>query len=93
MAALIDRNEAETEFLHKQSALCGWCAYWDQCLLKRHLAKVATLPKDDWKDEPGVVILDAYAEKWRKKRAQEAEKAVLGGSAFGMRSRRSIPVP
>ena len=45
--------------------------------MKKHLVKVEALPKDKWKDEPGVVIVDAYAEKWRKKRELEAEaKAV-----------------
>jgi hypothetical protein len=47
--------------------------------VKKHLVKVEGLPRDQWKDEPGVAIVDAYAERWRKKRGLEAEvKAVEG---------------
>jgi RecB family exonuclease len=77
IAGLIDRIEAETEFAPHESALCNWCPYWDLCPLKKHLAKLGETPPDRWKDEPGVVIVDAYAEKWRKKRALDTEvKAV-----------------
>lgn len=73
-AALIDRIEAAVAAgdlpLH-ESALCGWCAYWDLCPAKKHLVKVAALAEDRWKDEPGVVIVDAYAEQWRRKRDLE----------------------
>ncbi len=77
VAALIDRIETESEFAPRESALCDWCAYWDLCPLKKHLVTVEALPKDKWKDEPGVVIADAYAERWRRKRKLDAEvKAV-----------------
>jgi hypothetical protein len=61
------------EFAPHESALCDWCAYQDLCPAKKHLVKVEGLPKDKWKDEPGVVIVDAYAEKWRKKKEMETE--------------------
>jgi len=77
VAALIDRIEAETEFPLHESGLCGWCPYWDLCPAKKHLVKVEALPRDTWKDEPGVAIVDAYAERWRKKRELEAEKDAL----------------
>jgi RecB family exonuclease len=74
---LIDRIEAEREFAPHESALCDWCPYWDLCPVKKHLLKVEALPKERWKDEPGVKIVDAYAELWRKKRDLDTEvKAV-----------------
>lgn len=73
IAGLIARIEAETEFAPRESALCNWCPYWDLCPLKKHLVKLMELPSNRWKDEPGVVIVDAYAEKWRKKRELEAD--------------------
>jgi putative RecB family exonuclease len=77
IGALIDRIEAEKEFPLHESKLCDWCPYWDLCPAKKHLAKVEALPEDKWKDEPGVAIVDAYAERWRKKKDLEAgEKAV-----------------
>jgi putative RecB family exonuclease len=77
ITALIDRVEATTEFEPCESALCDWCPYWDLCPAKKHLLKIEELPADQWKDEPGIQIVDAYAELWRKKRALEADiKAV-----------------
>jgi RecB family exonuclease len=69
IAGIIDRIEAEQEFAPRESTLCDWCPYWDLCPGKKHLVKLEALPKDRWKDEPGVVIVDAYAERWRKKKA------------------------
>jgi putative RecB family exonuclease len=77
IAGLIDRIESEREFAPCESALCNWCPYWDLCPAKKHLLKLETLPKDRWKDEPGVAIVDAYAERWRKKRDLDAEAKVL----------------
>jgi putative RecB family exonuclease len=71
IAGLIDRIEAEREFAPSESGLCDWCAYQDLCPVKKHLVKIEELPKDRWKDEPGVAIVDAYAEKWREKRGLE----------------------
>ena len=79
LGALIDRIEAETEFPQRESALCGWCSYQDLCPSRKHLVKVEALPKDRWKDEPGVVIVDAYAERWRKKKALEGEEKAIEG--------------
>jgi putative RecB family exonuclease len=72
--ALIDRVEATTDFEPQESALCDWCPYWDLCPAKKHLAKVAELPENEWANEPGVKIVDAYAQLWAKKKALEAEK-------------------
>ncbi len=74
IAGLIDRIEAETEYEPHETALCDWCAYWDLCPVKKHLVKIGELPPERWKDEPGVVIVDAYAERWRRKRDLEEEK-------------------
>jgi putative RecB family exonuclease len=85
LGALIDRIEAETEFPERESALCGWCAYQDLCPSRKHLVKVEALPKDKWKDEPGVVIVDAYAERWRKKKELEAEVKAIEGELEGLK--------
>jgi len=79
-AGLIDRVEAAVaggDFPFHESALCDWCAYWDLCPAKKHLVKVEALARDEWKDEPGVAIVDAFAERWRKKREIEAEKEAV----------------
>ena len=53
--------------------------------MKKHLVKVEALPKDKWQDEPGVVIVDAYAEKWRKKKGLEAETKAVEAEIEGIR--------
>jgi len=85
LSALIDRIEAEREFAPNETALCGWCAYWDLCPVKKHLVKVEALPKDEWRDEPGVVLADAFAEKWREKRALEAKVKEVEAGLDGIR--------
>jgi hypothetical protein len=77
LGALIDRIEAETAFPLHESGLCDWCPYWDLCPAKKHLAKIKALPEAKWKDEPGVAIVDAYAEGWRKKKELEAGEKVV----------------
>jgi len=74
---LIDRIQAETAFAPNETALCDWCSYWDLCPLKKHPAKVRGLPEKEWKNEPGVRIVDAYAERWRRKRTLAAEVEVV----------------
>jgi RecB family exonuclease len=81
---LIDRIEAATEYEPHESPLCDWCPYWDLCPVKKHMVKVEALPKDKWKDEPGVVIVDAYTERWRKKRELDAEIKGIEGELDGM---------
>jgi len=56
------------------------------CPVKKHLVKVEALPEDKWKDEPGVVIVDAYAERWRKKKELEAEVKGVEGELDGIRA-------
>jgi putative RecB family exonuclease len=77
LGELIETIEAEREFAPHESALCDWCPYWDLCPVKKHLVKIEALPADEWKDEPGVKIVNAYAEKWRMRRALEEEKEAV----------------
>jgi putative RecB family exonuclease len=41
LAGFIDRIEAEQDFPPHESALCGWCPYWDLCPVKK-IPKSAT---------------------------------------------------
>jgi len=85
VGALIDRIEAERVWAPHESALCDWCPYWDLCSVKKHLVKVEALPRDKWKDEPGVVIVDAYAERWKRKKEIEVELEAVKGEMEGLR--------
>jgi len=85
VGALIDRIEAERVWAPHESALCDWCPYWDLCAVKKHLVKVEALPRDEWKDEPGVVIVDAYAERWKRKKELEGKLETVKGEMEGLR--------
>jgi CRISPR/Cas system-associated exonuclease Cas4 (RecB family) len=85
LGELIDRIEATTEYEPHESPLCDWCPYWNLCPVKKHLVKVEALPRDLWKDEPGVVIVDAYAGRWRKKKELEAETKAAEAELDGLR--------
>jgi hypothetical protein len=85
VGVLIDRIEAERIWAPHESALCDWCPYWDLCAVKKHLLKVEALPGDKWKDEPGVVIVDAYAERWKRKKEIEVELEAVKGEMEGLR--------
>jgi putative RecB family exonuclease len=78
ITGLVDRIEAEKEYGPYESTRCDWCSYWELCPAKKHLVKVEALAKERWKDEPGVVIVDAFAELHRKKQEIEAEAEVVG---------------
>ena len=85
VGALIDRIEAERVWVPHESALCDWCPYWDLCPVKKHLVKIEALPGDKWKDEPGVVIVDAYAERWKRKKELEGQLEAVKGEMEGLR--------
>jgi putative RecB family exonuclease len=75
--AIIHRIEAETAFEPHESPLCSWCPYWDLCPAKKHLLRLEDLPRERWKNEPGVAIVDAYAEAWARKQEVDASKTAV----------------
>ena len=59
---LIRSIESETDFRPKETALCGWCAYQEYCPAKKHLLMTGDLPKNEYLNEPGVKLVNKYAE-------------------------------
>lgn len=59
---LIDELEATEEFLPKESDYCKWCEYPDLCPTRKHLHTVEALPANEYLSEPGVVLVNRYAE-------------------------------
>ena len=59
---LIDELEATEEFLPKESDYCKWCEYPDLCPTRKHLYTVEALPANEYLSEPGVVLVNRYAE-------------------------------
>jgi putative RecB family exonuclease len=59
---LIKSIEAESDFRPRESALCDWCAYQEYCPAKKHLVMTAGLTRNEYLDEPGVRLVNRYAE-------------------------------
>ncbi|MFC1953276.1 RecB family exonuclease [Chloroflexota bacterium] len=67
--ALIDEIKSAEEFLPVESGLCGWCEYPDLCPMRKHLFTIKALPPNEYLEEPGVNLVNKYAE-LRKKTAE-----------------------
>lgn len=59
---LIDEIKAASDFPAKESGLCNWCEYPDLCPMRKHFFKVEALPVNEYLNEPGVVLVNRYAE-------------------------------
>ncbi|MBM4451986.1 MAG: PD-(D/E)XK nuclease family protein [Chloroflexi bacterium] len=59
---LIDIIEADTVFSPRESASCEWCEYLDICPRTKHGFMVRELPLEEYLSEPGVVLVNKYAE-------------------------------
>lgn len=65
VVAEIEKVEAAVRagrFPTNESRLCDWCEYPDLCPARRHLHVVAALPVNEYMDEPGVALVDKFAE-------------------------------
>jgi len=79
---LIDEIESAQDFPPKESRFCDWCEYPDLCPRRRHIFKVEALPVNEYLSEPGVVLVNKYAELREKaseieKETEKVKKAIL----------------
>lgn len=73
--AIIHKIEADTEFRPHESALCDWCAYPEYCPAKKHASLTANLAPNKYLEEPGVKLVNAFADLERRKREIEQDIA------------------
>jgi putative RecB family exonuclease len=66
---LIDEIESAEEFPPKESGYCEWCEYPDLCPMRKHFYTVESLPANEYLSEPGVVLVNRFAELREKARA------------------------
>ena len=71
---IIDKIEADEDFPPHESNLCEWCEYPDLCPMRKHLYVVEALPANEYLKEPGVVLVNRYAE--LKEKASEIDKEI-----------------
>jgi putative RecB family exonuclease len=70
---VIDAIDKETEFRPHESGLCDWCAYTEYCPAKKHILLTDSLPPNEYLKEPGVTLVNAYADLHRRKTELEEE--------------------
>lgn len=54
--------EKSTDFPAQESKLCAWCDYLEVCPAKGHHRAVNALPPNEYRNEPGVVLVNRLAE-------------------------------
>ncbi|MGZ3567966.1 MAG: RecB family exonuclease [Thermodesulfobacteriota bacterium] len=70
---LIQRIEADRQFLPKEGPLCDWCDYQGFCPKRKHLIAVESLPPNEYLNEEGVVLVNQYVGLKEKKRLVNEE--------------------
>ncbi|HEX74308.1 MAG TPA: PD-(D/E)XK nuclease family protein [Dehalococcoidia bacterium] len=71
---LIDEMASVEDFPPRESGLCDWCEYQDLCPMRKHFYTVETLPVNEYLKEPGVVLVNKYAE--LKEKASEIDEQI-----------------
>lgn len=69
---VIDEIEFAEAFPPRESGLCDWCEYPDLCPMRKHFYTVEALPVNEYLNEPGVVLVNKYAE--LKEKASEIDE-------------------
>jgi len=70
---LIQRIEADRQFIPKEGPLCDWCDYQRFCPRRSHLIIVENLPLNEYLLEEGVNLVNRYVELREKKRLWNEE--------------------
>jgi putative RecB family exonuclease len=65
---LIDSIKAERDFPPRPGPLCNWCEFRPECPAQKHLVKVESLPPNRYLKEPGVKLVNRYAELKKKEK-------------------------
>ena len=71
---LIDEIETTADFRPQESGRCEWCEYPDLCPLRKHFYQLEALPVNEYRREPGVVLVNKYAE--LKEKASEIDMEI-----------------
>jgi len=89
---LIDEIESAEDFPTRDSGLCEWCEYPDLCPLRKHFFKVEALPANEYLGEPGVALVNKYAELKQKASEIEEEMAKVREAILDYASKEEVEV-
>ena len=87
---LIDEIDSATDFPPKESGLCDWCEYPDLCPMRKHSYTVEALPMNEYLNEPGVVLVNKYAELREKTSEIEDELGKIKEAIFDYARREQV---
>ena len=87
---LIDEVDYATDFPPKESGLCDWCEYPDLCPMRKHSYTVEALPMNEYLNEPGVVLVNKYAELREKTSEIEDELGKIKEAIFDYARREQV---
>ena len=65
---LIDKIESEEKFPSNPSRLCDWCEFKPICRQWSHLYEIEGKPANEYLNDPGVKLVNRYAELQQKKK-------------------------
>lgn len=66
------RDRTEAAFPTNESRLCDWCEFQSVCPVRKHRFKVEALPPNRFLEEPGVRLVDHWAELDQRRRELKA---------------------
>jgi len=89
-ARLIDEIDSVTDFPPNESGLCDWCEYPDLCPLRKHFYAVETLPVNEYLSEPGVALVNKYAELKEKSSEIEEEMEMVKEAILNYAKREQV---
>jgi len=99
IASRIQAIEECEDFPPYKSALCDWCAYQEICLEWKHPLEMEKLEINEYKKDPGVVLVAKYAELEKEKKELrekiveiEAEQAKVEEAAIEFAEKEKIRV-
>ncbi|MBE0481358.1 MAG: PD-(D/E)XK nuclease family protein [Dehalococcoidia bacterium] len=91
-ARLVDEIEACKSFEPRESALCGWCEFPDLCPMRKHFVTVAELPANDYLGEPGVALVNRFAELKEDSARLDAEIAQVREALINYAVRENVQI-
>jgi putative RecB family exonuclease len=70
---LIGEIEDASEFEPRESALCSWCEFQDECPVKKHPTSLEGLPANEYLKDDGVQLVNKYVKAISKRRELQEE--------------------
>lgn len=89
---LIQQIESTADFPPTESALCRWCEYLDICPLWKQRVRAATMPENEFLNEPSVRLVDRLAELDGLRASAEGEIARVREAILALCDREGVSV-